>query len=83
MNRAERINSYCCIGLYSSVEENNPESIHIKSTKFRDEYVWFVDMPAKVLGGGNMISNCPWCGTKLPSYPYINDNLGKGYIGPE
>jgi hypothetical protein len=66
MNRLERIKSYCCIGLFSSVEEAGEEDIHIKFTNLRGESVWFIEVPAKVVGGGNMISNCPWCGENLP-----------------
>jgi hypothetical protein len=83
MNRAESIQEYCCIGLYASVEESNNESVHIRSTQFREEYVWFVDVPSKIVGGGNIIGHCPWCGNKLPNAPYINDKLGKGCLGQE
>jgi len=72
MNRVERIKSYCCIGLFSSVEEAGDEDVHIRFTNFRGEGIWFIETPAKVVGGGNMISNCPWCGNRLPKTPHVN-----------
>lgn len=70
MNRAQKIESYCCIGLFHSVEEaEGDDEIRIRFTNLRGEAVWFIEVPDKVIGAGNLISNCPWCGVKLPQSP--------------
>ena len=73
MNRLERIKSYCCIGLFSSVEEaEGDEKVMINFTRsFQGESAWYIKVPGEVVGGGNLISYCPWCGTQLPKSPYI------------
>lgn len=72
MNRAEKLKSYCCTGLFYSVEEaEGNDEIRTRFTKFNGEFAWFIEVPDKVVGAGNLISNCPWCGTKLPKSPYL------------
>ncbi|WP_444939360.1 hypothetical protein [Microbulbifer sp. JMSA002] len=68
MDRVEKIKNYCCIGLFSSVEEaESGDEIIVKFTSsFQGDSAWYIEVPERVIGGGNLISYCPWCGTKLP-----------------
>jgi len=73
LSRLEKIKSYCCIGLFAAVEEPDDfGGIKINFTYFRDELVWYVSVPEEIVGGSNIIKNCPWCGTKLPRKPYLS-----------
>ena len=69
MKRVEKINLYCCIGLFASAEEPIEDSVKIKSTNFRGETAWYIEVPTGMVGY-NLISHCPWCGKKLPATPY-------------
>ncbi|MBV36498.1 MAG: hypothetical protein CMP47_13760 [Rickettsiales bacterium] len=59
------------MGLFAAVEEPDAYGgIQIKSCLFKDEFVWFIRVTEKVVGGSNIIQNCPWCGSPLPDEPY-------------
>ncbi|WP_444907153.1 hypothetical protein ACJJIR_02015 [Microbulbifer sp. SSSA008] len=72
MKRIDKIKSYCCIGLFYAVEEaEGGDEVKVKYTRsFRGKSVWYVEVPDGSIGG-NLISYCPWCGTKLPKTPYL------------
>lgn len=72
MERMGKIQNYCCVMMFSAVEEavSNEELKISYTSSFQGQPVWFAEVPDRVVGGGNLISYCPWCGSKLPDKPF-------------
>ncbi|WP_240221585.1 hypothetical protein [Rheinheimera hassiensis] len=69
-HRAERIKEYCCVRLFSAIEDpKGYGEIQVRHTKFTGESAWYIEVPEEVVGGNNIILFCPWCGSKLPNKP--------------
>jgi len=76
--RLSRIQKYCCPIMYGSVEKSRMISgIHLSYRQYRDDPTWILDWPGRKAGIVEF-SFCPWCGSKLPNEPFINDETGKG-----
>jgi hypothetical protein len=66
----ENIKNYCCVMSSSAIRESaGYGEISIKFANFVGENVWYIEVPEKTVGGNNLISFCPWCGSKLPAKP--------------
>jgi hypothetical protein len=67
--RQARMARYCCAGMFCAVEEHETrQTPRFSFTLFRGEDpCWQID------GDDTFAGYCPWCGTKLPGAPFIED----------
>jgi hypothetical protein len=67
--RQARMARYCCAGMFCAVEEHQErQAPRFSFSLFRDEDpCWQID------GRNTFAVYCPWCGTKLPGAPFIED----------
>jgi hypothetical protein len=66
--RQARQARYCCAGMFCAVEEYETYPPRFSFTMFRGEDpCWQID------GQNSFAHYCPWCGTKLPAAPFIED----------
>ena len=70
MSVTKNIKKYCCVVLSSAIKDPaGYGEISIKFANFVGENVWYIEVPEGIVGGSNLISFCPWCGSKLPVKP--------------
>jgi hypothetical protein len=68
-HRQARLTRYCCAGMFCAVEEHDVRGLpRFSFDMFRGEDpCWQID-------GQNVFAvYCPWCGTKLPDGPFIEE----------
>jgi hypothetical protein len=68
--RQARLARYCCAGMFCAVEEHESrQTPRFSFGMFRGEDpCWQID------GKNAFAVYCPWCGTKLPARPFIDES---------
>lgn len=67
--RLTRLEKYCCPVMCGAVEH---EELHVQQIYFQGDVTWAV-MNFESVGGNLLISYCPWCGSKMPNKPFVDN----------
>ena len=76
-SRLSRLEKYCCPVMFGSVEQKEDDALQLRLINFQGDATWAV-MNFDSVGGNLLISYCPWCGSKMPNEPFI-DNTGPSH----
>jgi hypothetical protein len=67
LQRQYRLTRYCCAGMFVALEESDaPNRVSFELFRGEDP-CWMID------GYRSFASFCPWCGSKLPNKPFIDE----------
>lgn len=71
-SRLSTLEKYCCPVMYGAVEHHEDGGLQVRLINFQGDPTWAV-MNFESVGGNLLISYCPWCGSKMPNKPFVNN----------